>query len=108
MANMQETEWEMELENEFEGTMESEFEHPEAGQQLEFEDEFETHETADEFESGQHEFETEDLVGRHGSCQLSAVQSFIRSVSVRSCRRRPNMRDSRPGLRSTFSTQDRS
>src|SRR3954468_623079 len=60
MANMHETEWEMELENEFEGTMESEFGHPEAGQQLEFEDEFETHETAHEFESGQHEFESNE------------------------------------------------
>jgi hypothetical protein len=50
----------------------------------------------------------QDLIGRHGSFPFSAVESFIRSVSFRSRRRRPNMRDSRHGLRSTFSTQDRS
>src|SRR5215470_9973819 len=57
MASTHETEWEMELEDELEGVMESEFEHHEGGAH-ELEDEFEHHEAAHEFEAEQHELES--------------------------------------------------
>jgi hypothetical protein len=70
MANMQETEWELELEDELEGVMESEFEHHEGAQEFESELEFEAaheseqhelealehHEYEDEFEGGEQFF----------------------------------------------------